>query len=217
MCGFPKDNFYYYQAWWGSKPVLHLFPHWNWSGKEGQEIEVWCHTNLEQVELFLNGQSLGAQKVVKNTHLMWKVKYAPGVIEARGSTLTAKCETTGPAARIVLRPDRARIAADGEDVSMVTVEVVDAQGRVVPVADNEVSFKVSGGAKLLGVSDGDPSSHESDKADKRRAFSGLAMAIVQAGKQAGEMRVEASSPGLESATAVVAWEPAKPRPAVAGV
>src|ERR1019366_8869348 len=193
MCGFPKDNFYYYQAWWGSGPVLHLFPHWNWSGKEGQEIEVWCHTNLEQVELFLNGQSLGAQKVVGNTHLAWKVKYAPGVIEARGSkggqqALSAKRETTGPPARIMLRPDRARIAADGEDVSMVAVEVVDAQGRVVPVADNEVSFKVSGGGKLLGVSNGDPSSHESDKGNQRRAFNGLAM---------------------------VACEPAKARPAVA--
>jgi beta-galactosidase len=219
MCGFPKDNFYYYQAWWGSKPVLHLFPHWNWSGKEGQEIEVWCHTNLEQVELFLNGRSLGAQKVVKNTHLAWKVKYAPGVIEARGSkggqpVLTAKRETTGPAARIVLRPDRARIAADGEDVSMAMVEVVDAQGRVVPVADNEVSFKVSGSGKLLGVGNGDASSHESDKGDKRRAFNGLAMAIVQAGKQAGELRVEASAPGLESAMVTVTCEPAKSRPAV---
>jgi beta-galactosidase len=220
MCGFPKDNFFYYQAWWGSKPVLHLFPHWNWSGKEGQEIEVWCHTNLEQVGLFLNGQSLGAQKVVKNTHLMWKVKYAPGVIEARGfrggqQVLTAKRETTGAAARMVLRPDRARVAADGEDVSMVAAEVVDAQGRVVPVADNQVSFRVSGSGRLLGVANGDPSSHESDKGDKRRAFNGLCMAIVQAGKQAGEIRVEASSPGLASASVTLTAEPAKLRPAVA--
>jgi beta-galactosidase len=114
----------------------------------------------------------------------------------------------------VLRPDRARIAADGEDVSLVAVEVVDAQGRVVPVAANEVSFKVSGSGKLLGVANGDASSHESDKADKRRAFNGLAMAIVQAGKQAGELRVEASSPGLESATVTVTCDPAKLRPAV---
>ena len=84
MCGFPKDNFFYYQAWWGSKPALHLFPHWNWEGKEGQEIEVWVHSNLDRVELFLNGQSQGAQEVVRNTHLEWKVKYAPGALEARG-------------------------------------------------------------------------------------------------------------------------------------
>jgi beta-galactosidase len=129
--------------------------------------------------------------------------------------LTAKRETTGPAARIVLRPDRARIAADGEDVSMVTVEVVDAQGRVIPVADNQVSFKVSGSGRLLGVGNGDPSSHESDKGDKRRAFNGLGMAIVQAGKQAGEVRVEAASPGLESTTVTVTCEPAKLRPAMA--
>ena len=123
-CGFPKDNFYYYQAWWGDAPVLHLFPHWNWPGKEGQEIEVWCHTNLERVELFLNGTSQGAQDAKKDTHVMWKVPYAPGVLEARGSkggqvVLTATRETTAAPAQIQLVADRPRIAADGEDVAVV--------------------------------------------------------------------------------------------------
>ena len=109
ICGFPKDVYYYYQSWWGPKPVLHLFPHWNWSGKEGQEIEVWAYCNQDSVELFLNGASLGSQPVKKNGHLVWKVKYAPGVIEARASknsrvTLTEKRETSGPAAKIVATP-----------------------------------------------------------------------------------------------------------------
>ena len=215
-CGFAKDNFYYYQAWWGSKPVLHLFPHWNW--KEGQEISVWCHTNLERVELFLNGRSLGAQNVVKNVHLEWKVKYAPGVIEARGyrggqQVLTAKRETTGAPARIVLRPDRARIAADGEDVSMVAAEVVDSQGRIVSVANNEIAFSIAGNGRLIGVGNGDPSSHESDKGDRRRAVNGLCMAIVQASRQDGTLKITASSPGLEGASATLECAPARPRPA----
>ena len=123
--------------------MLHLFPHWNW--KEGQEVSVWCHSNLDRVELFLNGHSLGAQNVVKNAHLEWKVKFAPGAIEARGfqggqQALTAKRETTGAPARIVLRPDRTRISADGEDVSMVAAEVVDGQGRIVSAAASEITF-----------------------------------------------------------------------------
>jgi beta-galactosidase len=218
MCGFPKDNFFYYQAWWGSKPVVHLFPHWNWPGKEGQEIEVWCHSNLDRVELFLNGRSVGSQNVVKDKHLMWKVKYEPGSLEAhgyRGTTqvLTDKRETTGPAAAIVLRPDRKQISADGEDVSMVTVELIDAKGRAVPIAGNEVSFNVTGTGRLLGVGNGDPSSHESDKAGKRRAFNGLCMAIVQASKQAGDVVVEASAPGLKGASVTIGCRASKGRPA----
>jgi beta-galactosidase len=219
MCGFPKDNFYYYQAWWGSKPALHLFPHWNWPGKEGQEIEVWVHSNLDRVELFLNGQSQGAQDVARNTHLMWKVKYSPGPLEAKGykggqQTLSEKRETTGAPARIVLRSDRARIGAIGEDVAMVTAEVVDSQGRQVPIADNELTFKVSGSGKLLGLGNGDPSSHELDKSESRRAFNGLSMAIVQAAREAGEIRVEASSPGLEPGSLSVTAAAAPLRPAV---
>jgi beta-galactosidase len=220
MCGFPKDNFFYYQAWWGSKPALHLFPHWNWPGKEGQEVEVWVHANTEKVELFLNGKSLGQQPVVKDTHLMWKVKYEPGAIEARGfsggkQVVSAKRETTGAPARIVLRPDRAHIAADGEDVSMVTVEIVDAEGRIVPTASNEVTFQIGGKGRLIGVGNGDPSCHEPDKAGKRSAFNGLAMAIVQATKESGEIQVTASSPGIASATATITAAAVTLRPSVA--
>ncbi len=206
-CGFPKDNFYYYKAWWRPEPLLHLFPHWNWSGKEGQEIEVWAHSNLDRVELFLNGKSLGSQDVPRNLHVQWKVKYEPGAIEARGykgaqQILTSRRETTGEAAAVVLRPDRATISADGQDVSMVTAEVVDANGRQVPTANCEISFAVTGG-RLIGVGNGDPSSHEPDKADKRKAFNGLCMAIVQSTQTPGELTIRASSPGLRAASVVI--------------
>jgi beta-galactosidase len=219
ICGFPKDNYFYYQAWWGADPVLHLFPHWNWPGKEGQEIDVWCHSNLDSVELFLNGASLGSQKVERNTHLAWKVKYAPGAIEARGTkngkiVLTEKRETTGAPAKLVLRPDRQKISADGEDMSVVTVEVQDAQGRIMPVASNEVTFEITGAGKLIGVGNGDPSCHESDKGNKRSAFNGLCMALVQANKQAGEICVAASASGLEGASLIINAEAAQLRPAV---
>jgi len=214
-CGFPKDNFFYYQAWWGAKPVLHLFPHWNW--KTGDEVDVWVHSNLDRVELFVNGRSLGARDVAKDTHLSWKVKFEPGAIEARGyrggqQVLIAKRETTGPPVRIILRPDRARISADGEDVSMVAAEIVDAQGRIVSTAGNEIAFTVTGEGRLIGVGNGDPSSHESDKGNARRAFNGLCMAIVQATKRDGTMKLTASSTGLQAASATVVCEPSVARP-----
>jgi len=218
-CGFPKDNFYYYRAWWGSAPVLHLFPHWNWPGKEGQPIEVWCHSNLERVELLVNGRSLGAQDVTRDGHVMWQVPWAAGALEARGYrggavVLTATRETTGPAAKLVLEADRPAIGADGEDVSVVTVRVVDADGRTVPVADDEATFQLTGPGRILGVGNGDPSSHEADKGTVRRAFNGLCMAIVQASKTPGALTLEATAPGLASGSVTVQCRPAAPRPAV---
>jgi beta-galactosidase len=219
-CGFPKDTFYYYQSWWTSKPVLHVFPHWNWPGLEGQEIVVWVHSNFDRVELFHNGQSLGAKDMPRDQHLAWNVKYAPGAIEARGykdgkPVMTATRETTGPAAKLALRTDRRDIAADGEDVVVCAVEVQDAQGRVLPITDQPVSFTVRGPARVIGVGNGDPTSHESDTGATRKAFSGCCMAIVRAARSAGTITVEATSPGLVSATAAVTARAAKPRPQVA--
>jgi beta-galactosidase len=200
LCGFPKDLFYYYRAWWSGEPVLHLFPHWNWAGKEGQEIEVWCFTNCDTLELFVNGTTAGWQKVAKNSHAAWKVRYQPGVIEVRGSSggkeMTAKRETVGPPSKIVLRPDRTAITADGEDVSVVTVSIADSENRIVPTAMNDVTFKITGPGRLIGVGNGDPSSHEADRADHRRAFNGLCMALVQSTHEPGQIRIEATSPGL---------------------
>jgi beta-galactosidase len=218
-CGFAKDNFHYYRAWWGEASVLHLFPHWNWPGREGQEIEVWCHTNLDRVELLLNGTSQGTQDVVRNSHASWKVPYAPGLLEAKGYkadrlVFTTRRETTGAPARIVLRPDRMSLSADGEDVSVVEVQVVDAEGRLVPVAADEIAFRVGGPGRLIGVGNGDPSSHEADKGATRRVFGGLAQAIVQASRQAGEIQVEATAAGLEAGAVAIACEAVAPRPAV---
>ncbi len=166
-CGFPKDNFYYYQSWWSDRTVLHLLPHWTWPGREGQELDVRALSNCDSVELFLNGQSLGRQQMKKNSQLRWMVKYAPGVLSANGyragqAVAETRVETTGAPASVQLVPDRKAINADGEDVSIVTVSVTDAQGRVVPVAKNSVQFGLAGPGRLLGVGNGDPSCHEPD-------------------------------------------------------
>jgi beta-galactosidase len=167
-CGFPKDNFYYYQSWWTTNTVLHLLPHWNWPGKEGQEIRVDALSNCKQVELFLNGQSLGKQTMQPNSHLTWNVKYAPGTLSAKGFDADGKViaetkvETTGEPAAVQLTPNRSTINADGEDVSVITVSVADAQGRIVPTAGNKISFAIEGAGKILGVGNGDPSCHEPD-------------------------------------------------------
>jgi beta-galactosidase len=167
-CGFPKDNFYYYQSWWTTNVVLHLLPHWNWPGKEGQEIRVDALSNCKAVELFLNGKSLGRQDMKPNSKLTWHVKYEPGTLSAKGydaeGNLIAQAqeETTGEPVAVRLVPDRSRIHADGADVSVFTVSSVDAQGREVPTAQNLIHFSLAGAGKILGVGNGDPSCHEPD-------------------------------------------------------
>jgi beta-galactosidase len=179
VCGFPKDNFYYYQSWWTTNTVLHLLPHWNWAGKEGQEIRVDALSNCKQVELFLNGQSLGKQAMKLNSHLTWNVKYAPGMLSAKGFDdagkviAETKVETTGEPAAVQLTPDRAMIKADGEDVSVITVSVTDAQGRIVPVAGNKINFALEGAGKIIGVGNGDPSCHEPDTYIVQRAVKSI--------------------------------------------
>jgi beta-galactosidase len=204
MCGFPKDNFYYYKAWWGKEPVVHVFPHWNWLGREGDEISVWVYSNMDEVELFVNGKSMGSQKVPLLGHVEWKARYEPGVIEARGSkdgkvVLADKRETTGPAASIRLSADRNEINADGEDVAVIKVEGLDKEGRLVPIANNRIGFKITGNGLLLGVGNGDPNCQESDKAPKRSLFNGLAQVIVQATKEPGEIQIEAHKDGWDGA------------------
>jgi beta-galactosidase len=205
MCGFPKDIFYYYKAWWTTDSVLHLFPHWNWAGKENQEIEVWCFTNCADVELFVNGVSAGWQAVEKNGHAAWKVRYQPGAIEVRGrhanraGTLVARRETTGAPAKVVIASNRDTLTADGEDTLVISCEVQDSEGRVVPTASNEVQFAVGGPARIIGVGNGDPSSHEPDRATKRSAFNGRCMCLVQSTGGSDAISVEAQARGLETA------------------
>jgi beta-galactosidase len=218
-CGFPKDSFYYYKSWWTQEPVLHLFPHWNWEGMEGKTISVWVYSNLDRVELLLNGQSLGTKDMKKDGHVAWVVKYAPGTIEARGYkgdkvAMTTKRETTGTPVKLVIRADRQEVSADGEDVAMFAVEVKDAHDRAVPVTTNEVTFKISGEGKLIGLGNGDPTDQDSDKGTSRKAFCGYCMAVVQSKKTAGRITVEATSPGLEPATATISAKATKLRPQV---
>ena len=224
MCGFPKDTFYYYKAWWGKEPSLHVFPHWNFEGKEGEVLPVWVYSNLDEVELFVNGVSAGSQKVPHLGHVEWKVKYEPGAIEARGSKggkvlLTEKRETTGPAIALRLTSDRMEIDADGEDVTVLKVEALDKEGRTVPTAGNLIGFKVSGEGVLIGVGNGDPNCQESDKEPKRSLFNGLAQVIVQSTKQAGEIQIEALKEGrsrveLTPTILVITSKQAAPRPTV---
>lgn len=216
ICGFPKDIFYYYKSWWGAESVLHLFPHWNWRGKEGRIVEVRCFSNLENVELFVNGKSQGSKPVARNSHLVWPVKYEPGAIEVRGSNngrvvLMERRETTGAPAKLVLRANRVRLMADRVSTSAVTIEVQDAEGRLIPTAAHKVRLKLTGPGKIVGLGNGDPSCHEADRPDvsnaaTRSAFNGLCLALVQATDQEGTIHLEASADGLESAAVVIETE-----------
>jgi beta-galactosidase len=166
-CGFPKDNFWYYQAWWTDAPVLHLLPHWNWAGREGQEIDVRALSNCDEVELFLNGRSQGRQAMKRDSEIKWKVAYAPGTLSAtgyKGGKVVAetKVETTGAPAAVGLSPYGSAIDANGEDVAVFKVSVADSNGRVVPTAGNSILFDIEGPGRIIGVGNGDPSSHEPD-------------------------------------------------------
>ena len=205
-CGFPKDEYYYYKAWWDPAPQAHLLPHWTWPGREGQPIDVWCYANVDRIELLLNGKSQGVQAVAKDRHLSWKVPYAPGVLEARGwrgdkLVVTEKRETAGPPARIALQADRNRIKADSEDLAVVSIQILDDRNRPVPTASDAVRLEVSGPGALIGMGNGDPTSHEPDKTNLRRAFNGLCMGLVQSRPGGGgRIRIDATAPGLAGAT-----------------
>jgi beta-galactosidase len=224
MCGFPKDYFYYYKAWWRNEPSLHLFPHWNWHGREGDEIPVWVYSNLDEVELLMNGKSLGCQKIPHLGHVEWKVRYEPGTIEAHGLkdgkiVLTEKRETTGSTVSIRLTADRTEINADGEDVAILQLEALDQEGRPVPTADNSIAFNISGPGKLIGVGNGNPNCQESDKEPKRSLFNGLAQVIIQSTKRPGEIHVEAvkdgwEGPELTPAKLVITTKEVESRPSV---
>jgi beta-galactosidase len=187
MCGFPKTVYYYYQSWWTDKDVLHIAPNWNWKGMQGKPVPVWVNTNADNVELFLNGKSLGKKEMPRNGHLEWMVSYAPGRLEAvaykRGRKLTAFVETTGEPYKIVVKPSKTSLAADGRDAVVCNISVVDRQGREVPNAQNLLHFSVTGAAKIIGVGNGNPSSHEPDKcADgewQRHLFNGKCQVILQ--------------------------------------
>jgi beta-galactosidase len=206
MCGFPKNIYYYYQSWWTDKDVLHISPHWNWRDKRGKPIDVWVNTNADNVELFLNGKSLGKKDMPRNSHLQWTVNYEPGTLEAvaykKGKKLTTKVETTGAPVEVVMTPYKTTMLADGKDVSVINLSVVDREGRDVPDADNMIRFVISGPGKIIGVGNGDPSSHEPDKcadgAWQRSLFNGKCQVIVQSTGTVGIIKFEAKAVGLST-------------------
>jgi beta-galactosidase len=205
MCGFPKDNYFYYQAAWKPAPIVHLLPHWNWAGKEGQPVRVVAFSNCDAVELFLNGVSLGRKPMPRNEHLDWTVPYAPGTLTARGYhgetvAATDTVATTGAPAALRLTTDRTTLTADGEDLTPVEVDILDAQGRIVPTADTPVTFSVWGAGVIAGVGNGDPTCHEPDQAPQRSAFHGQCLVIVGANEKGGDIQLSASAPGLSGAT-----------------
>jgi beta-galactosidase len=208
LAGFPKDIYYMYQSEWTNKTVLHIFPHWNW--EPGKLVDVWAfYNNADEVELFLNGKSLGVKK--KNgddLHVWWRVKYEPGTLKAISRkdgkvVLTREIHTAGKPAKIELVADRKNIKADGKDLSFITIKILDKDGNLVPNADNLVNFKINGQAFIASVDNGDEVSHDPFKANYRKAFNGLALAIVQAKEKAGNIVFTATSEGLKGATLVL--------------
>ena len=217
VCGFPKNLYYYYQSWWTDLDVLHISPHWNWRGKEGQPIDVWVNSNADDVELFLNGKSLGKKVMPRNGHLQWSVPYQPGTLEAvafkKGKKLTSKVETTGTPFEVVITPYKTTMTADGKDATVINVSIIDREGREVPDADNMIRFSISGPGRIIGVGNGDPSSHEPDKCEEgrwqRSAFNGKCQVIVQAGATPGLVKFEATAAGLwTGSTDIITVSPA---------
>jgi beta-galactosidase len=208
LCGFPKDVYDLYQSEWTDRPVLHVFPHWNWA--EGQKVDIWAYySQADEVELFVNGQSLGVrQKKPDEFHVMWRVPFAPGVLKAvsrkSGQTVLEKeVRTAGPAEKIKLTADRNEIRADGSDLSFITVKVTDADGIMVPDASNLIRFELEGPGVIAGVDNGYQASLEPFKANYRKAFNGMCLLIVQSKRTAGKVKVKANSDGLTSAELVL--------------
>ena len=203
LCGFPKSAFYIHQAHWRKDiDVLELIPHWNWSGREGQTIQVMALSNADSVELFLNGKSLGEKPVDPFEMVHWDVAYEPGALLAVGKkdgreVSRKQVETTGEAVALELLPDRKSLAGDGEDAMPLTVRAVDAKGREVPTAMNPVKFSLQGPADIIGLGNGDPRCHEPQKGDQRSLFNGLAQVILQTRlASSGDIILRAESAGL---------------------
>ena len=208
-CGFPKDETYYLKSWWTDEPVLHIFPHWNLQGHEGEEVEVWAYSNCDEVELTVNGKKLGRQPMPRNGHLKWKAVYQPGRVEATGykngkRILTKTIETTKAAAKVVLKADRHQIAADGQDMAIVNIELHDQKGRFVPNACPVLTFCLEGDANIIGCGNGDPSYLGSDHPDKQPchtfsipAFNGRAQVLIQSGKLPSTVTLKCTADGLK--------------------
>ncbi|OCX52992.1 beta-galactosidase [Mucilaginibacter sp. PPCGB 2223] len=167
-CGFPKDDYYYLKSWWTDQLMVHLLPHWNWHGKEGEEIRICAYSNCDEVELFLNKRSLGKKAMEPNGHLEWQIKYEPGTLEAIGykkglKVSTDVVKTTSAPAQIELQASQPSIKADGKDIAVFTVKATDKNSLTVPTADNEIGFSIEGPGKIIGVGNGNQTSLEPDQ------------------------------------------------------
>ena len=209
-CGFPKDEAYYLKAWWTDEPTLHVFPHWNLQGHEGEEIDLWAYSNCDEVELIVNGKKLGRQPMPKNGHLKWRAIYQPGRVVAYGykngkRIMTQTIETTKPACQTMLKADHTELTADGRDVAVITVEVQDKKGRVVPDACPVLTFTLEGEGRILGAGNGDPmfpgQDHPSD-ANCREftipAFNGLAQVLIQSTPTPSALVLRCQGNGLKT-------------------
>ena len=204
LAGFPKDVYYMYQSEWTNKDVLHVFPHWNWAA--GDEVDIWAYyNNADEVELFLNGVSQGTKKKENNKlHVSWRLTFEPGTLKAVSrkngkEMLSREIKTAGEPHRIRLTADREVIAANGKDLSFITVEVLDKEGNVCPNADNLIHFNINNNGIIAGVDNGSPTSMERFKDNKRKAFYGKCLIVIQSEKTKGNIKLTASSEKLENA------------------
>ena len=210
-CGFPKDEAFYLKSWWTDEPVLHIFPHWNLKGHEGENVDVWAYSNMDDVELFVNGKSLGRKAMPKNGHLSWEAVYRPGTLKAVGykngkKAMETRIETTGEPAKLDLSADRTTINGDGMDLAVVAVKVLDKKGRFVPDANIELSISADGPVKILGAGNGDPAFRAAERPTDSAArsfniktFNGLAQILVQSAGEDGVGVLTVSADGVPAA------------------
>lgn len=211
-CGFPKDEAFYLKSWWTDEPVLHLSPHWNLSGHEGDSIRVWAYSNCDEVELFVNGKNLGRKPMPADGYIEWKTVYRPGALMAKGfkggkKIMVEKIETTGKAARILMEPYNTTLKADGQDIAIVDLTLKDEKNREVPDAMNEMTVTLTGPAIILGYGNGDPGFKETErpvngeKTFRIKAFAGKAQVIIRSLEgQKGTVQLEVSGTGLKKVT-----------------
>lgn len=205
LAGFPKDVYYMYQSEWTDTPVLHVFPHWNWD--PGTLVDLWVYyNNADEVELFLNGKSLGTKsKQNDELHLMWRIPFEQGTLKAVSRKdgeviLEREIKSAKAASQLALSADRTSIDADGKDLSFITVDVLDENGVIVPRESDQLTFDIEGPGKIVGMANGDPTNHESFKGNTHRAFHGKCLVVVQADREKGEVVLTASAPGLKQGT-----------------